>query len=509
MNLIKTLSVAAGTFLAASTAQAAFLEYEYTGSITGGVFGPFGSEFHVGEAVTLNMVIDTDIADSDPSLSTGFYDDALLSIDVTIGGYQASGTDGNGYATTLSDPFPNDPRPSYGYVASQNVTGPDVISWSLSSLGIKSTEPGGRPDIPFGFGFDVNPLEGFLTFENGGSLNDILFTFDNFTLTQRFDLEPQVTIFAAGTTTTFNAGEVTISNNALLINNGTLNAGGDFTLSIEDDFENNGEFRLDQDASLNNAGTTENTGTINNNATINNTGELENAGVINNAGLFLNDNTTFTFADGGVFNNGGTIVNASNGRLESTQSGPTIIGGTVVNQGVIDGGSNSIIFTGDVSGAGDYEGTVQFDGSFGPGNSPALVTAETLVFGASNTLFMEIGGLGRGSEYDAIDALSVTLGGILDIALIDLANGFSPMAGDTFDLIVADQIMGAFVGFNFATLLDGLFFSTNLITNQFGDDIFQLVVNAAPVQNGVPGPGAMLLLLAGLAGLGAVRKKVV
>jgi len=51
---------------------------------------------------------------------------------------------------------------------------------------------------------------------------------------------------------------------------------------------------------------------------------------------------------------------------------------------------------------------------------------------------MEFGGLVRGTEYDAIDAMSVTLGGILDIALIDLANGLSGMAGDIFDLSIAD-----------------------------------------------------------------------
>jgi len=64
----------------------------------------------------------------------------------------------------------------------------------------------------------------------------------------------------------------------------------------------------------------------------------------------------------------------------------------------------------------------------------------------------------------------------LAVALIDLANALSPMAGDIFDLTIPDHIMGAFSSVNFASLTGGLFFSTNLIIDEFGDDFFQLVV---------------------------------
>jgi hypothetical protein len=36
--------------------------------------------------------------------------------------------------------------------------------------------------------------------------------------------------------------------------------------------------------------------------------------------------------------------------------------------------------------------------------------------------------------------------------------------------------MGAFLSVNVASLTGGLFFSTNLIIDEFGDDFFQLVV---------------------------------
>lgn len=160
-----------------------------------------------------------------------------------------------------------------------------------------------------------------------------------------------------------------------------------------------------------------------------------------------------------------------------------------------------------LGGVGTVVGNVNVDGgTLAPGLSPGLLTINgDLSIGSGGTLDMEVGGYGRGNEFDAINAFTVTLGGMLNVALIDLNNGFLPTAGDTFDLIVADTIMGSFSSFNFASLAGGLVFSTQLIDG-VAQDIYQLVVQQGSVGDGVPAPGAAALMLFGLAGLVARRR---
>ena len=58
----------------------------------------------------------------------------------------------------------------------------------------------------------------------------------------------------------------------------------------------------------------------------------------------------------------------------------------------------------------------------------------------------------RGSQYDAIEALTLSLGGALKVNLIDLMGGsnlFAPSLGNFFDLLVADTISGMFASFDF------------------------------------------------------------
>ena len=107
--------------------------------------------------------------------------------------------------------------------------------------------------------------------------------------------------------------------------------------------------------------------------------------------------------------------------------------------------ATDVRITGHARGAGHYtgDGRITFDGHFSPGNSPAIVTiAPQVVFTPSNILTMEIGGLTPGpgtptdNGYDKLifthaTAPQVTWGGTLDIVLI---NGFTPAAGDAFDV---------------------------------------------------------------------------
>jgi hypothetical protein len=91
-------------------------------------------------------------------------------------------------------------------------------------------------------------------------------------------------------------------------------------------------------------------------------------------------------------------------------------------------------------------GTVAFSltnngGTIAPGASPGLMNVTGDLTNASGTLRMELAGTGAG-QYDKIVMTgALTAGGILDI---DFLNGFTPAAGNSFDLFDFSSANGAF-----------------------------------------------------------------
>jgi hypothetical protein len=109
----------------------------------------------------------------------------------------------------------------------------------------------------------------------------------------------------------------------------------------------------------------------------------------------------------------------------------------VVNDGTIniDAGSGAT-FYGTFSGAHGISGggTAFFDGPVSPGQSAARVNFDGNVnFHDTASVVEELGGLTRGSQYDAIDiAGHVTLAGTIGVREI---NGFVPLPGQTFGVM--------------------------------------------------------------------------
>ena len=216
-------------------------------------------------------------------------------------------------------------------------------------------------------------------------------------------------------------------------------------------------------------------------------------------------------------NTGGAgTLQSSNGLL--LQQGNNLIGyGTVngdfINQGHVEETSaqpaDFIEFTGNVSGAGDYAGSIVFSGTFTPGNSPALVSFEDIAFGLDSVLTMEIGGLFAGSQYDVLEGLtgsSATLAGTLDIDLYDLGGGlFAPSLGDSFDILTAEVLTGKFDLLTLAVLGGGLDWQLDYLFDEIGTiDIVRLSVVSAST---VPVPPAVWLFASGLLGLVAVARR--
>ncbi len=196
-----------------------------------------------------------------------------------------------------------------------------------------------------------------------------------------------------------------------------------------------------------------------------------------------------------IGNNIGTgMVNLTGGTLDAATVDSSF--GTFTMSG---GTLNADNFIGDLTNAG---------GTVGPGRSAGLLTVEgDYSQDALSTLLIEIGGLLAGSEYDVLDVTgTANLGGTLDVDWFDLGGGlFSASAGDSFDILSAETILGEFDLLTLALLGDGLEWGVSYIFDDFGKDFVRLNVVAT---SAVPVPAAIWLFGSGLIGLiGIARRK--
>ncbi|HEX2473526.1 MAG TPA: hypothetical protein VHK01_02200, partial [Lacipirellulaceae bacterium] len=128
-------------------------------------------------------------------------------------------------------------------------------------------------------------------------------------------------------------------------------------------------------------------------------------------------------------------------------------------QAIKVGTTNSVaVFAGAFTGSGGSSGggDIFFLGDLRPGNSPAMVNFDNNIgFGATTTLAIELGGITPGSQFDMLEiGGAAALNGALDVTLI---NGFTPMPGNSFEILHADDgIFGVFSDVTLPTLAAGL-----------------------------------------------------
>ena len=158
--------------------------------------------------------------------------------------------------------------------------------------------------------------------------------------------------------------------------------------------------------------------------------------------------------------------------------------------------ASALVFFGEVRGAGSFTGTgtIYMEGGYSPGSSPASVSlAPQIVFTETNTLALEIGGLTPGTEHDKLTfthaaSPQVTWGGTLTVTLI---NGFTPAAGQSFDVFDFDNTRdaGTFATLALPALPAGLTWDT---TQLYTDGTLRIIPTgltfaAWATASGIPG----------------------
>jgi hypothetical protein len=178
------------------------------------------------------------------------------------------------------------------------------------------------------------------------------------------------------------------------------------------------------------------------------TGFISGRGALFTGGL--TNSGQMAFAGGNTDLRGDVTLTAGSRVATSGAGSVTVFYDDVVHNGneIYTGAGASTVFFGSLSGTGPYTGggTVYFTGDLRPGNSPAVVTfSPQIVFSPSNGLTMEIGGRVAGTGYDKLvftnpGASQLTWGGTL---VVELINGFTPVAGDAFHVFDFDPARAA------------------------------------------------------------------
>jgi hypothetical protein len=169
----------------------------------------------------------------------------------------------------------------------------------------------------------------------------------------------------------------------------------------------------------------------------------------------------------------------SNGRNLALQAGLTTAGGLSVGvnstltapgpiaQSAGEGGdaggtiqaNGGFTMTGGIlQGSGTINGQTISDGRISPGASPGLITfGGSLDLGTGTVFDSEIGGLARGTQYDAVNIeaalnFNAASAGVFRVFIID---GFSPAIGDRFYVVRYEQRVGTFASHVGTTGLPG------------------------------------------------------
>jgi hypothetical protein len=212
-------------------------------------------------------------------------------------------------------------------------------------------------------------------------------------------------------------------------------------------------------------------------------GIVETADFLNNGVLTINGGSTLHNYNSNFTNGGGsrTTVNAGGAiNLNGTQL--NLNGALLVNNGTITGGAVNVYYGSLAKGTGAYGVVNVFDGGiYAPGSSPGISTASAVTFdnapftSGGPALQIEIAGTAEGTLYDRLHVTGqLSLGGTLQVAL---TNGFSPAAGNSFDILNWGSLAGTFAALQLPALDEGLSWNTSQL---YSDGVLTVAATGFP-----------------------------
>jgi len=307
----------------------------------------------------------------------------------------------------------------------------------------------------------------------------------------------QMTLVNSGTINADQAAGMVIQTSGAFTNNGTLTvSSGDLMHILGGTFTNFSSGTL-TGGTYNTSGTLEidqlgsNGGEIATNAAkifLNGTGSkiVDAAGKSALANISTNASAgTFSLAGGQTLTTAGSFTNAGKFTVATgssfTVGGPAIYtqtSGTTTANGTLAASGGVNLQAGSLYGSGSISGNISSSGLVAPGQSTGTtgILSDTGAYtqNAAGSLDISIGGATAGTKFDELKSTTATLGGTLNI---DLINGFMPTIGSKFKIVDYSSEAGQFATVNGLAINSSEHFS---VAYQGTDVLLTVVSGAAP-----------------------------
>ena len=180
---------------------------------------------------------------------------------------------------------------------------------------------------------------------------------------------------------------------------------------------------------------------------------------------------TLVAANGALVDFGNNLIGFGSVQTPNNSTKVLMINGSAEGKSL----SQPLTLTGFVKGVGSLN-NVAVTGTYSPGLSPAAVSLGNVIYAPSATTLVELAGTVPGSGHDQLNHTGqAVLNGKLKVELL---GGFQPALGNTFTIMTAETLSGAFAEVQLPALTEGLQWRSNYGSHSLTLEI--IATNAIP-----------------------------